>query len=164
MTSTCRAGEAPHQWKKVAGLDLGQVVSTIEYNGDGRPDFRKEGGKAPSSGGGTPDLLTNIVEPLGGQASPSKMSPQERQGQIYFIMQVVTSIAVDDGRDREPRRSMNIAADCGTGPSAPSWVSEPSRLHFRTNRGNEEPKVVSTYQQSLPCLGKAVSVDSYDAT
>ena len=28
----------------------------------------------------------------------------------------------------------------------------------------KSPKVVSTYHQSLPCLGKAVLVDSYDAT
>lgn len=144
-----------------------------DFDGDGRSDFINSGGNMRLSVGSTPpDLLTNIVEPLGGKIAieyePSSGKPDTK---LPFIMQLVKSVTLDDGR--------------GT-PGDPAWESitsysyeggawNPTERQFMGFRKvtaqlpavegeTTGPKAVSTYQQSLQCLGSTSIVERLDGS
>ncbi|MFL5259439.1 MAG: toxin TcdB middle/N-terminal domain-containing protein, partial [Hyphomicrobiales bacterium] len=160
-------------------VSIGGGQISGDFNGDGRPDYYYLSYDLDQDGspdkydtvfstGDYPDLLINIVEPLGGKIAieyePSSRKPNTL---LPFVMPVVKTVTVDDGRGGAGTSAMT-SYDYADG----SWnVDERQFMGFRTvtatlpkieveTTGN--PKTISTYQQSLPCLGKVVTVESFD--
>lgn len=158
--------------------DIGSVSSVLaagDFDGDGRTDYLSDGLSGSnnikvSAGDNPPDLLTNIVEPLGGKIAiayePSSGKPNTK---LPFVMPVVKSVTLDDGR--------------GT-PGSPNWESvtsygydggawNPTERQFMgfqkvtaqlpaVEGETTGPKATSTYQQSLQCLGQTSLIERFD--
>lgn len=149
-------------------LSTGWVRAQGDFDGDGRTDIAGDSSSMLLSVGDLPpDLLTSIVEPLGGKVAiayePSSGKPDTK---LPFIMNLVKSITLDDGR--------------GT-PGSPNWDSitsyayeggawNPTERQFMGFRKvtaqlpaiegeTTGPKAISTYQQSAQCLGRTSLVE-----
>ncbi len=145
----------------------------LDLNGDGLSDFHTDfvsydrpnnGANAHLTLGPIPDLLTSITEPLGGSLTVAYRSsaglPDTR---IPFIMQVVKSLTTDDGRGQIATTDFEYEGG--------QWNRlEKQFMGFRTvtatlpaNPGETlRPKTISTYHQSLACLGRVSMVESLD--
>lgn len=155
-------------------VSLEKVTNQGDFDGDGRTDFSGQFSNNNnwmlSSGDASPDLLTSIVEPLGGKiAIAYESSNGKPETKLPFTMFVVKSVTLDDGR--------------GT-PGNPTWESttsysyeggawNPTERQFMGFRKvtaqlpaiegeTTGPKVTSVYQQSLQCLGTTSRVERFD--
>lgn len=162
------------------GTEFSQIAGVLpthafgDFDGDGRTDFIGDysgnNNIKVSAGDISPDLLTNIVEPLGGKiAIEYEHSSGKPDTKLPFVMYVVKSITLDDGR--------------GT-PGNPTWESKTSYSYeggtwnaaerqfmgFRkvtaqlpaVEGETTGPKVIWTYQQNLACLGQISEVERRD--
>lgn len=161
---------------EVPNLLLENVNGQGDYDGDGRTDFTSPSSPANyltvkySPGHIGADLLTNIVEPLGGKiAIAYEASNGKPDTKLPFTMFVVKSVTLDDGR--------------GT-PGSPTWDStttyayeggawnpiERQFMGFRKVTAQlpaiegetTGPKVTSVYQQSAQCLGTTSLIERFD--
>jgi len=155
------------------GSTGGTIATMGDFNGDGRTDFIGDFSGSNNirlSAGSTPDLLVNVVEPLGGKIAieyePSSGKPNTK---LPFVMQVVKSVTLDDGR--------------GT-PGSPTWESKTSFTYEDGVWNGAErqfmgfgkvtaqlpavegettgPKAVSIYQQSVGCVGQISQIERRD--
>jgi hypothetical protein len=155
---------------------------TTEGNDDGHPDYyifhygivdgqvKVVRYDTVFSNGEDADLLINVVEPLGGKIAVTyKPSTIATSTLLPFVMPVVKTITVDDGRGGtgSPVWSTTTSYDYAGG----KWnADERQFMGFATVTATlpkiegetASPKTVSTYQQSLPCLGKVVAIESFD--
>jgi YD repeat-containing protein len=151
-------------------ISLPYVDELIDANGDGLTDVfqhaqTKIGRFAHITNGPIPDLLTSIKQPLGGVTSISyKTSAGLPSTVIPFIMQVVKSLTVDDGRGQVTTTDFDYAGG--------AWnADERTFLGFRTitatlpaNAGEAaRPQVRSTYQQNVGCEGRVSMVENLDS-
>ena len=157
------------------GVQRGQIyipfpttsINTVQdLNGDGLADFQHHSSKAAMNAGPIPDLLLSITQPLGGKESVTyRSSPGTADTRIPFVMQLVSSITLDDGRG-------NLATTNFTYTGGAWNQSERQFMGFRTitaslpaNAGETtRPILTTTYQQSAACLGRVSLVESFSPT
>lgn len=160
--------------------DGGEVTIVADYNGDGADDLGR-GRQAQMMGdprlkenyiwlstAGQADLMTSFQEPMGGRVSvsygPSAGTPGSR---LPFIMQVVRTMTLDDGRGTPTSQStLSFAYEGG------AWSrSERQFLGFRTVKvslpciaGESSCRQqVFTYDQTLGCSGEVLQDQMFDA-
>ncbi|MEY3083164.1 MAG: hypothetical protein RJA94_3149, partial [Pseudomonadota bacterium] len=158
-----------------------QVTVVADYNGDGADDLgradsgikligdpRRKDNYVWLSTSGQADLMTSFQEPMGGRVSvtygPSAGTPGSR---LPFIMQVVKTMTLDDGRGTPTSQStLSFAYEGG------AWSrAERQFLGFRTVKVNLPciagestcPQQVFTYDQSLGCSGEVLQDQMFDA-
>ena len=150
------------------------IAQVGDYNGDGRVDFALHAPTASnvrlSTGGVPPDLLTGVVEPLGGKIAIAYESSAGKPDQkLQFVLPVVKSITLDDGRGGSgaPVWSSQTTFDYTAG----LWsAAERQFFGFLTVSAQlpaiqgetTGPKQVTTFVQSLACLGKASLIESFN--
>jgi hypothetical protein len=158
-----------------------QVTIVADYNGDGADDLgradsgiklvgdpRRKDNYIWLSTSGQADLMTSFQEPMGGRVSvtygPSAGTPGSR---LPFIMQVVKTMTLDDGRGTPTSQStLSFAYEGG------AWSrAERQFLGFRTVKVNLPciagestcPQQVFTHDQSLGCSGEVLQDQMFDA-
>ena len=156
-----------------------QKMFASDFNGDGLDDIYAGRGYTISSSGSlafyrnntmlvstgpVPDLLLSITQPMGGKQTVEYQSSAGTTGtKLPFVMQLAKKITLDDGRG-------NTAATDFAYTGGAWNASERQFMGFRTvtatlpaNAGEtSRPQVVSTYQQSVACLGKTSLIENKD--
>jgi RHS repeat-associated protein len=156
-------------------LPLPNWIGAADYNGDGFLDIAREQPTSIYSGrwdqelyfpptGAYPDLIVGVTGVMGGKTSITyRSSVGIPNTTLPFIMQLVDSITTNDGVGTVS--TTNFAYDGG------AWnVAERQFLGFGTvtatlpaNAGETaRPRVVSTYLQSLACLGQISTIEEKD--
>jgi YD repeat-containing protein len=151
--------------------NTGQTFATGDFDGDGRTDAIIFGASFRSYllGTGTPaDLLTNIIEPLGGKVAVTYSSSAGTPNTILpFVLQTAASITVDDGRGGTGTPVWSATTSYGY--QGGQWdANEREFLGFQLviatlplNTGETAaPSATTTFQQTVACLGRASRIDS----
>ncbi|WP_119392168.1 RHS repeat-associated core domain-containing protein [Taklimakanibacter lacteus] len=150
---------------------LDRVISSGDFDGDGRTDFKIDDvGLMLSTGDVPPDLLTSVTEPLGGRVAIAYQSSNALPDtKLPFTMFVVKSITLDDGRG--PPENPNWESTTNYSYESGAWNStERQFMGFRKVTAQLPaiegetigPRAVSTYQQSVQCLGRTATVERLD--
>lgn len=143
-----------------------------DFDGDGRSDFLLSGTMLQSAGDLPPDLLTSITEPLGGKISVAYESSAGKPGTaLPFVMHVVSSVTYDDGRRDGTTPIWTATTDFdyenGTWSAAERQFEGFQKVTAflpKIEGETQRPKVISTYQQNLACLGKPTVTQTFKVT
>ena len=147
------------------GFDYFKPGDLADFTGDGLTDFydASSGLNMRINNSPIPDLLLSVKQPLGGKLDVVyKSSAGTPDTVIPFIMQVVKTITSDDGRG-------NVIETAFTYEGGKWSSAERQFMGFRTvtaelpSIGGGKPKVTTTYQQSLGCLGRTSKSESFDS-
>lgn len=142
------------------------TTSVRDYTGDGLDDiYVQPSAQMYVNQGKFPDLLTSITEPLGGKTTLTyRSSIPSADTRLPFVMQLVSTLTTDDGRGTTA--TTDFAYEGGR------WNRDERQfMGFRTitatlpaNAGETaRPKVRSTYQQSVGCVGQVSLVEQLDS-
>jgi RHS repeat-associated protein len=140
-----------------------------DFTGDGLPDFLSVGSLNSdyllNNLGPVPDLLTSIKQPLGGTTSVAYRPSAGLPGTVVpFVMQVVSSLATDDGRGTVSTTDFAYEGGLWNNPERQFLGFKKITATLPANAGETtRPQTQTFYQQSIGCVGRVSSVVQTDA-